>query len=169
MAKKPTSQEQLDSLDKQINDLIKKRDTLYNKVNSVSKQRRDNNKLKKELLLEAQQKFVGLWNTYGDGLYHHIAKVLKIQDRDVRSMDKSKITFEVESDECIITDDIMSSYDSGLKQRLNIQLFDEDNYNNLSTEDMLQLYGKNMSALIKYYLAACKAHGTKSIKIKMDK
>ena len=35
MAKKPTSQEQLDSLDKQINDLIKKRDTLYNKVNSV--------------------------------------------------------------------------------------------------------------------------------------
>lgn len=165
--KKPTPQEQIAKIDKQIAKLNSKRDAIASKIDPDKLARRINASEKKRLM-EAAKGLVGKWNTGGDGMYHRIDKIMKIWDEDVTDLGDYEVTFIVKSDECICMDNGMVAFDTGLKQKLSISLF-APGEENLTTDEVMKLLDNNLTHVLEGYRQACERHNHKPIKIKVGK
>jgi len=165
--KKPTPQEQLAELDKQIAKLNLKRDAIADKIDMGKTANRINASEKKRLM-NAAKALVGKWSTGGDGMYYHIEKIMKIWDEDVTDLFDSEVTFIVRSDECICMDKGMILIDPGLKQKLNISLFALEE-EQLTTDKVMKMLDTNLANMIEGYRKACERHNHKPIKVKVGK
>jgi len=165
--KKPTPQEQLAELDKQIAKLNLKRDAIADKIDMGKTANRINASEKKRLM-NAAKALVGKWSTGGDGMYYHIEKIMKIWDEDVTDLFDSEVTFIVRSDECICMDKGMILIDPGLKQKLNISLFALEE-EQLTTDEVMKMLDTNLANMIEGYRKACERHNHKPIKVKVGK
>jgi len=165
--KKPTPQEQIAEIDKQIAKLNLKRDAIADKIDPVEAAKRINASEKKRLM-DAAKALVGKWSTSGDCMYYHIDKIMKIWDEEVTDLFDSNVTFVVRSDECICTDKGMIAIDPGLKQKLHIALFSPDE-KQLTTEEVMKMLDTNLAHVIESYRKACERHNHKPIKVKVGK
>jgi len=165
--KKPTPQEQIAEIDKQIAKLNMKRDAIADKIDPVEAAKRINASEKKRLM-DAAKALVGKWSTSGDCMYYHIDKIMKIWDEEVTDLFDSNVTFVVRSDECICTDKGMIAIDPGLKQKLHIALFSPDE-KQLTTEEVMKMLDTNLAHVIESYRKACERHNHKPIKVKVGK
>ena len=165
--KKPTPQEQIAEIDKQIAKLNMKRDAIVDKIDPVEAANSINASEKKRLM-NAAKELVGKWSTSGDGMYYHIDKIMGIWDECVTDLFDSNVTFIVRSDECICMDKGMIVIDPGLKQKLNIALFSQ-NEEQLTTDEVMKMLDTNLANVIEGYRKACERHNHKPIKVKVGK
>lgn len=161
--KKPTPQEQIAEIDKQIAKLNTKRDALASKIDPEKMADQINAKEKKRLM-DAAKPLVGKWSTSGDGMYYHINKIMGIWDECVTDLFESNVTFVVRSDECICMDNGMIAFDLRPKQKYHISLFAQDE-KQLTTDEVMKLLDTNMATLNEGYRQACERHNHKPIKV----
>lgn len=172
-AKKPTPQEQIKELDAQIAELMDKRESIAKKIDPEKARKRENAKAKKRLMAKAQ-KLVGMWiNDGNDSMYNRIKRVRKVWDKDVvtlsnREVSDQEVTFIVESDEYIGTDNGMLAFEPGLTQELYVRLLSPDEHH-FTTEEVMKVVDNNLVSLISEYNQACERHNHKPIKVKVGK
>lgn len=166
--KKPTPQEQIKELDAQIAELMDKRESIAKTIDPEKARKRENAKAKKRLMAEAQ-KLVGMWiNDGNDSMYNRIAKVRKVWDDDVVTLSDKEVTFIVDSDEYIGTDNGMLAFESGLPQELYIRLLSPEEHH-FTTEEVMNVVDNNLVSVISEYSQACERHNHKPIKVKVGK